>query len=247
MSYIFRNKFGMNLRQISLMLAGLVLLVQCVHDPIYPNGGLPDSGDPDRPCDPDTIYFDRDVLPILSTSCAYSGCHDQQTAEEGIRLNSYENIFSGEDDLVVPGSLNDSELWEVIVETDPDKIMPPPPNNPLLPAQREIIRLWIEQGARNLSCGGCDTSDYVFSADILPFIQTQCGTESCHGSNTAGGGFALQNHNDVVGAVVYRNMMESLNYSLLIPPSSMMPPSGKLDDNCIQKIQNWVDNGMPND
>lgn len=237
----------MNLRQIIVLLAGIAFLVQCKHDPVYPIGGLPDTGAPDRPCDPDSIYFERDVLPILSTSCAYSGCHDQQTAQEGIRLNSYENIFSGEDDIVVPGSLNDSELWEVIMETDPDKIMPPPPNAPLTQAQKDVLRLWIEQGARNLHCEGCDTSLYSFSQDILPFIQVQCGTQSCHGSPTASGGFALQSYADVTSAVNYRSLIQVINYETQIPANLRMPPSGKLNENCIQKIQNWVDNGMPND
>ncbi len=237
----------MNLRQITLILAGSILLIQCVHDPVYPNGGLPDASDSGQPCDPDTVYFEQDVLPILSTSCAYAGCHDQQTAANGIRLNSYENIIASDEDLVVPGDLNDSELWEVITETDPDKMMPPPPNSPLTPEQIAVIRLWIEQGALDLECGGCDTSAYVFSTDILPFIQAQCGTQACHGSATAASGFALQSYDDVSSAVIYRNMMESLNYGPQVPSNLRMPPSGKLDENCIQKIQNWVDNGMPND
>ena len=44
--------------------------------------------DTTHPCDPDTVYFEMDVLPILLSSCGKSGCHDA-TAQDGVRLDSY--------------------------------------------------------------------------------------------------------------------------------------------------------------
>ena len=33
------------------------------------------------PCDPDVIYFEQDVLPMLICNCAFSGCHAAALAQ----------------------------------------------------------------------------------------------------------------------------------------------------------------------
>jgi hypothetical protein len=50
------------------------------------------------------------------------------------------------------GDPDNSELFEVCVETSPYKRMPPPPRSPLSPGQVETLRRWIAQGARNNHC-----------------------------------------------------------------------------------------------
>ena len=53
-----------------------------------------DPGMTGRMCDPDTLYFERDVLPILTGNCAYSGCHDVASARDGIVLNNFTNVIN---------------------------------------------------------------------------------------------------------------------------------------------------------
>ena len=86
------------------------------------------------PCDPDVIYFDLDVLPLLLSNCAFSGCHDAASHQDGVILESYETVIQTAD--VEPFNLGDSEIYEVLVDTDLDEIMPPPPTEacPLLPS-----------------------------------------------------------------------------------------------------------------
>src|SRR5688500_13456166 len=94
-----------------IMLAfSLILLQGCEHDPVVePIDPDPDpidtTGNPidtsdigGTPCDPNLVYFDMVILPILKSNCAKSGCHDAITHQEGIILDSYENVMGSDED-----------------------------------------------------------------------------------------------------------------------------------------------------
>ena len=50
---------------------------------------------------------------------------------------------------IKPGNLDESEVWKRITSPHADSVMPPPESNKKLSAaQKETIRLWINQGAR---------------------------------------------------------------------------------------------------
>ena len=113
------------------------------------------------------ISFQHEVLPIMISACAYSGCHDVISAEEDIILDSYEQVVR----IVVPGKPDNSELYEYIVTPDGDDIMPPPPANPLTRKQIDVIREWILQGAENTTCGtSCDSNQTSFSYQCLSTV-----------------------------------------------------------------------------
>ncbi len=99
----------------------------------------------DNPENIQTVCFEKDVLPIFQTNCALSGCHSSSSAEEGIVLDSYQNIIKH----VKPNSAKDSPVYEAITDSW-GEIMPP--NGPLSKENRTAIFLWIEQGAKNNSC-----------------------------------------------------------------------------------------------
>lgn len=44
-------------------------------------------------CSTDTAYFQYDVLPVLISSCATSGCHDAGTKADGYQLTDYANTI----------------------------------------------------------------------------------------------------------------------------------------------------------
>ena len=64
-----------------VLLGGLVLAVSgCKHEPILGPMEEEDNGggggpDPIDPCDPNIVYFDQQILPILISNCAVPGCH----------------------------------------------------------------------------------------------------------------------------------------------------------------------------
>lgn len=220
----------------------------CQHEP--DEVPTPDPGDttsnnnppPGIPCDPDTVYFVNTILPLLQSSCGVSGCHDAGSAQDGVILTDYANILAtGE---ITPGNPSDSELYEKITETDPDKIMPPPPRSPLTADQINLIRLWILQGAKNNHCDqtDCDTTNITFSATIFPVIQNSC--LGCHSGAAPSGGIRLESHADVVAQVNSGRLLGAIRHEQGYSP---MPQNGaKLSDCDITQFEKWIENGAPN-
>lgn len=94
-----------------------------------------------------SIDFSRDIRPILSDTCFKCHGPDSNTREGGLRLDSRENVFE-ETESVVPGDIDESELYQRLITDDPDMQMPPPESGrTLTPEQIELVRKWIEQGA----------------------------------------------------------------------------------------------------
>lgn len=97
------------------------------------------------------VLFNRDVRPILSQNCF--ACHgfDAKKREAELRLDVRDSAIGKAESgkaAIVPGKVEESELWHRINATDPTEIMPPPKHHaPLTAKQIEILRLWIEQGA----------------------------------------------------------------------------------------------------
>ena len=66
--------------------AGIVLFntTACHRDPVYigelPIDPIDTSGGGGtvivHPCSPDSVYFEQQLLPIIQSNCAVSGCHD---------------------------------------------------------------------------------------------------------------------------------------------------------------------------
>ncbi len=93
---------------------------------------------------PETVDFNRDVRPILMTRCI--ACHgpDEDHREADVRLDTAEGLA----DVVEPGDLESSLLWERVATDDPDMRMPPAEHDDALaPEAIEVLKKWIEQGA----------------------------------------------------------------------------------------------------
>ncbi|MFK7807942.1 MAG: c-type cytochrome domain-containing protein [Saprospiraceae bacterium] len=224
----------------------LLFVAACKTDPIIPAGGLTtppgptviDPGDDDL-CANDTISFQHQVLPIMISACAYSGCHDAITAEDGIVLDNYENVIKE----VKPGDPNDSELYESIVENDPDDIMPPPPADPLTAEQIKVVKDWINQGAKNTDCGApCDSTASSFSVDIMPLLVDYC--IGCHNTAREEGGVNIESYDKIIPYVTSGSLIGTIVHD---PLYAKMPPRGSQLSNCrVAKIQKWINEGALN-
>jgi hypothetical protein len=100
---------------------------------------------------PKPVSFVRDVRPILTRNCF--ACHgpDEAQRKAKLRLDTREGAFAARENgaAVVPGSLEASELYQRITIDDPTLRMPPVKSGKALPKeQSDIIKRWIEQGAK---------------------------------------------------------------------------------------------------
>ncbi len=97
------------------------------------------------------IEFNRDVRPILADACF--ACHgfDPKSRKAKLRLDTSEGALAEREGTfpIKPGDLKKSEVWKRITTDEADVVMPPPHSNKKLTiAQKETLRLWIEQGAK---------------------------------------------------------------------------------------------------
>jgi len=103
------------------------------------------------PQEPDAVRFSRDIRPLLSESCFLCHGPDSSTREADLRLDSFEEATRDLDGYaaIVPGDLEESEIWYRLTTEFEDDAMPPRDSRmkPLSKGQKDLVRRWIEQGA----------------------------------------------------------------------------------------------------
>lgn len=228
-----------------LVLLGVMLLLalgSCKHDSLIGPGDVTptDTTIIGKVCSPDTAYFQNQVLPVLVSRCATSGCHDAGSHKEGIVLTSYANAKK----LVVSGNASKSELYKVLFASGED-LMPPPPLEPLTTDQKNLIKKWIDQGAKDNACddyaGGCNLDNITFSKTVLPLIVNKC--KGCHSGSNPSGKLALTTYNEIKAVALNGKLYGSV---ARLAGYSPMPVGAKLPDCEVSKIKGWVDAGAPN-
>ena len=229
-------------KQIIFVLLAMIVIIttgSCKHEiPVIPPDSSTSSGDTSTPCDPTQIYFQQQVLPILVSNCAKSGCHDNASHKEGVILTSYNSIMQTTD--VRPGRPYDSDLYEEISDGN----MPPAGNTPLTQAQKDLIRNWILQGAKNLVCENMcgDTVNITYSLSVKSIITNKC--QGCHSGAATAGGIDLSSYNGVKAKVNDGKLWGAVNQ---LPGFSAMPKNGNKLSICeLAKIQKWIAQGAPN-
>lgn len=195
---------------------------------------------PPEPCDPNKVYYQNDILPLVSSSCAKSGCHDALTKADNLDLSTYDGLMS----IVKPGQPNDSEIMEVVNETDPNEIMPRPPYPPLTVEQKNMISKWISEGAYNNFCvsDSCVIGVVSYSADIVPAISNCL---NCHSGSSPSGGIDLSTFSGVQTVGLNGKLYNAVAQN---GQASAMPkaPAPKLPSCDISKIKAWAEAGCQN-
>jgi uncharacterized membrane protein len=222
-------------RRIFLSLFIISGLVSCTHDPLPPRDFQTDG-----PCDSNVAYFNNEVLPLLNSTCATTGCHDIETAEEGVILTNYNDIINtGE---VIPFKPEESELYEVLVTNESDEKMPPPGNKQLTQSQIDLIYNWIKQGASDNACDQvCDTSAVSFSNGIMPIVELSC--LGCHSGANPSGDLLLTNYEEIKFIAETGILMSSVSQdgqAVAMPLN--LPP---LPDCQIDMFALWIAAGTP--
>jgi WD40 repeat protein len=94
------------------------------------------------------IDFARDIEPILTAKCLK--CHGEKKPKSNYRLDGREAAIKGGEigGAIVPGKSAESNLIKFVAGLDKDIKMPPPPADPLTPAEVGILRAWVDQGLK---------------------------------------------------------------------------------------------------
>ncbi len=92
--------------------------------------------------------FDKDILPVIQKSC--SECHGKDKQKGKLRLDSFAELQKGADGepVVTAGKAGESSLLVRISLPDSDDERMPPKGNRLSNSVNELIKRWIEQGAK---------------------------------------------------------------------------------------------------
>lgn len=90
------------------------------------------------------VSFATEVMPILERHCWE--CHSEQSAELGLKLDTYEGVMAGSDygTVVEAGDADGSLLVDMMASGDMPEDADPVPAEEL-----EVIKTWINEGAEN--------------------------------------------------------------------------------------------------
>lgn len=95
--------------------------------------------------------FSKEILPILSENCFHCHGPDAKGRKGDLRLDTRAGALLKNKEgaaAIVPGNPGASTLIERICTTDKDDLMPPVKSNrKLSPKERDLLKVWIEQGA----------------------------------------------------------------------------------------------------
>ena len=98
-----------------------------------------------------TIGFNKDIRPILADACFQCHGPDPGTRKAGLRLDTEAGFFTakdGEQPTVIKNKPEVSNLFQRLISTDEDEVMPPPESHKTLkPEQIAMVKQWIAEGA----------------------------------------------------------------------------------------------------
>jgi uncharacterized membrane protein len=223
-----------------------MMFVACKHDIINdPNAPKTDTtiivtppvgGGGTSPLASDTVCFNTEVLPLYSSYCGSSGCHDITSHKEGVILTDYSRIMLG----IRAKQPNNSNYYTIIGHG-----MPPRNSPQMTTANIETIKKWIEQGALNTQCTNvCDTTVFTYAGAVQTILANNCG--GCHGSKPGTANVYLGDYASAKSYITSNStiFLNAINYKATTA-SKNMPQSGKMVACKITQIEKWIKNGYP--
>jgi hypothetical protein len=97
------------------------------------------------------VDFNRDIQPILSENCYQCHGPDAKAREADLRLDRKESAYRTVEGVtpIKPGDIANSDAIIRIFSTDKTERMPPPKSHrTLTEAQRQLLKRWVEEGAK---------------------------------------------------------------------------------------------------
>ena len=125
------------------------------------------------------VDYVKDVRPILRAKCAM--CHNEAEPSGGLRLDGVAHVMKGGDSgpVLIPGHSTESRLIQAVVQAGDLKMPPPEEGKPLESAQIEILRRWIDQGAK-IPDDENQITHWAFLKPVRPAVPQVEGTGAVH-------------------------------------------------------------------
>jgi len=187
-----------------------------------------------------SVCFQRDILPLLQSNCAISGCHNAASAHKGYVYTSYATIMAKG---IVVGNYSASETYIEIASRN----MPKSPVPAFDSTKLSLLKRWINNGAHDdTDCAViCDTTKFTFAAAIVPILSSNC--YSCHSTASAasaGGGIILDTYTGVNAEVQAGKLLGDIQHD---SGFHYMPLGGTQLPECeITQISKWIAAGAQN-
>jgi hypothetical protein len=127
-----------------IIIIGLILLGECV---LIMNGCTKTTTviEDNTPAITKTVSFSKDIMPILATSCAKSGCHSGSVAPNLSAATAYNALENG--NFI---NINTPKNSEVYLWLTGQRAIAMPAGSPNNPSNINALMLaWITQGAKN--------------------------------------------------------------------------------------------------
>jgi cytochrome c553 len=195
------------------------------------------------------LTFDKDVRPLLQAKCW--PCHGEDVRKGELALHTPAGVRKGSESgpVVVPGQSAKSRLFELVRDGE----MPPDKKNPLTNTEVELLRRWIDGGAKFENDAGIKPE--VTQHDVVPILLLRC--TACHGRQKREGELDLRTRAAMLrggksGPVfVPGKPDESLILNRL--QREEMPPRQRLVEAMvkpmeateIEKLRSWIALGAP--
>ena len=193
------------------------------------------SGADPQPAKEKSPSFVGEILPILQAKCWR--CHGEKVRRADLDLRTPASILAGGETgpAVVPGKPDDSLLYENVH----GGAMPPNKKDPLSKAEVELVRDWIEAGAKS----GDDKADPARGAvtrhDIQPILLRHCTV--CHGMHRKEGRLDLRTRDSILrgGKSGPAIDLGKPNASLLMKKirAGEMPPRDRLVEVSVKPVE----------
>jgi hypothetical protein len=111
--------------------------------------GAPAAAPAEAPAAGKPVSFINDVAPILKENCF--ACHDSKKRQGKMEMTTFEKLQKGganNDEPIVPGKPDDSELYTLVV-AETQRRMPPRDKGEAVPPEKAaVIARWIQEGAK---------------------------------------------------------------------------------------------------
>lgn len=203
----------------------------------------------------DSVDFQKQIKPLLESACVH--CHNEKSSKGDLILTTLDAAVKGGENgtSLVPGNPEKSPLYSTtILSVEEDAVMPPKKEGLLAKEQTELLKRWIQQGAKWPAGVKLEQKTRIdFVKHIQPILEENC--LSCHNPEKAKGDLNLatkkdafttgENHPVIVAFDTEKSALYK-STALTADDDDLMPPKksgGPLKKDQVEMLRGWIEQG----